>query len=92
MKIIVLAFSLLCCAPIFAKGQRSYKVPTYHAPRSASVYVRSHVTKTGTYVAPSYRTTPNATKADNWSSKPNFNPYTGKAGTKDPYAAPTYGH
>ena len=27
----------------------------------------------------------NSTKADNWSSKPNVNPYTGKAGTVDPY-------
>jgi hypothetical protein len=40
----------------------------------------------GTYVAPHYQTAPNQTKTDNWSSRPNVNPYTGKAGTKDPYA------
>lgn len=92
MKILILAVLLLCCVPAFAKGHRSYRVPAYHAPRSATVRVSGHVTKTGTYVAPSYRTAPNATKADNWSSRPNVNPYTGKAGTKNPYAAPTYGH
>lgn len=36
----------------------------------------------GTYVAPSYATNPNSTKSDNYSTKGNVNPYTGKAGTK----------
>lgn len=51
-----------------------------------TVTVRGHVTKSGTYVPPSVRTAPNSTRLDNWSSKPNVNPYTGKAGTVDPYA------
>jgi hypothetical protein len=50
---------------------------------------RGYVKQDGTYVAPHYSTKPNATKTDNWSSTPNVNPYTGKAGTKNPYA-PTY--
>jgi hypothetical protein len=29
-------------------------------------------------------TNPNHTKRDNWSTKGNVNPYTGKAGTKNP--------
>jgi len=41
---------------------------------------------TGTYVAPYHRTSPNRTRTDNWSSRPNVNPYTGTRGTKDPYA------
>lgn len=89
MKLLILAPLLLCCIPAFASGSRSYKTATYHAPRASTVHVSAHVTKTGTYVAPSYRTAPNRTKVDNWSSKPNVNPYTGKAGTKDPYP---YGH
>lgn len=40
---------------------------------------------TGTYVAPYHRTSPNRTRVDNWSSRPNVNPYTGKRGTRDPY-------
>lgn len=35
---------------------------------------------TGTYVMPSYRTAPNKTKIDNYSTKGNYNPYSGKSG------------
>jgi hypothetical protein len=46
--------------------------------------VSGHVTSRGTYVAPHYSTNPNSSKADNWSTKGNVNPFTGKAGTKSP--------
>lgn len=46
--------------------------------------VKGHVTKNGTYVAPHQKTNPNNTQRDNWTSKPNINPTTGKAGTKEP--------
>jgi len=46
--------------------------------------VRGHVTKKGTYVAPHRATNPDKSKANNWSSKGNRNPDTGKEGTKDP--------
>lgn len=46
--------------------------------------VKGHVTKNGTYVAPHQKTNPNNTQRDNWTSKPNANPYTGKAGNKEP--------
>ena len=46
------------------------------------VHVRGYTTKSGTYVAPHYRSSPNRTKADNYSTKGNINPYTGKRGTK----------
>ena len=52
--------------------------------KGGSHAVKGHVTKDGTYVAPHHATNPNATKTDNYSSKPNVNPYTGKAGTVDP--------
>ena len=48
--------------------------------------VRGYVRSNGTYVAPHMQTNPNSTRLDNWSTKGNVNPYTGKAGTKDPYA------
>lgn len=47
--------------------------------RSTGGYVR----KDGTYVPPHTSTAPNSTKSDNWSTKGNVNPYTGKAGTKN---------
>lgn len=46
--------------------------------------VRGHVTKNGTYVAPTRATNPNSTQRDNYSSKPNVNPYNGKQGTRTP--------
>lgn len=48
----------------------------------AATRVGGYYRKSGTYVAPYYRSTSNSTKADNWSTKGNYNPYTGKAGTK----------
>lgn len=47
----------------------------------ASVRVSGYTTKKGTYVAPSYRSSPNKVKYDNYSSKGNYNPYTGKKGS-----------
>lgn len=40
---------------------------------------------TGRYVSPSYRTSPNKYKYDNYSTKGNYNPYTGKKGYANPY-------
>jgi hypothetical protein len=37
-------------------------------------------TVTGTYVPGHYRTAPNSTNRDNFSTKPNINPYTGEPG------------
>jgi hypothetical protein len=51
---------------------------------SAQVHVRGYTKKDGTYVAPHERTAPNNTTLDNYSTKGNVNPYTGKPGTKDP--------
>ena len=49
---------------------------------SADVSVRGYQRKDGTYVAPHVRSSPNGTASDNWSTKGNVNPYTGKVGTK----------
>lgn len=51
----------------------------------AQVYVKGYYRKNGTYVQPHYRSSPNSTKLDNWSTKGNINPYTGIAGTKNVY-------
>lgn len=48
----------------------------------ADVYVKGYFKKNGTYVAPYFRSDPNRTKLDNWSTKGNINPYTRKRGTK----------
>ena len=51
---------------------------------SNSVNVKGYTRKDGTYVQPSQRTAPNSTRNDNFSTRGNINPYTGKAGTKQP--------
>jgi hypothetical protein len=48
----------------------------------ASTRVGGYYRKSGTYVQPYYRSSPNSTKYDNYSSKGNYNPYTGKKGYK----------
>ena len=43
---------------------------------------KGFVKKNGTYVAPHYKTTPDKTKNNNYSTRGNANPMTGKEGTK----------
>jgi hypothetical protein len=58
---------------------------TYAEARGGSHARSGYIKRDGTYVSPSRATNPNSTKMDNWSTKGNVNPYTGKAGTKAPY-------
>ena len=58
----------------------------------AQTYVEGHFRSDGSYVAPHYRTDANYTAGDNWSTKGNYNPYTGERGSKrckatDPYCS-----
>lgn len=47
-------------------------------------HVRGYTKKDGTHVDGYMKTTPNSTEKDNFSTKGNTNPYTGKEGTKEP--------
>ena len=49
----------------------------------ASVRVHSYYKKSGTYVTTHHRSNPDSRKSNNYSSKGNYNPYTGKKGTKN---------
>jgi hypothetical protein len=71
---VVLLLLSLFSSPAFAKKQSS---------GGGSHLVKGHVKKNGTYVQPHRATNPNQTQRDNWSSKPNVNPYTSKPGTKE---------
>lgn len=51
----------------------------------AAVYVRGYTRSNGTYVMPHYRSNPNSYRYDNYSTKGNYNPYTGKAGARSYY-------
>jgi hypothetical protein len=54
--------------------------------QKSNVFVKGYLKKDGTYVQPYYRTSPNKNMFDNFSTKGNYNPYTGKAGWIDPYS------
>jgi hypothetical protein len=89
MKKLAIALSILsfACAPVFAKGSGGYSSghSSSHSYSSGSHSIKGYSKSDGTYVAPSHATNPNSSKYDNWSTKGNVNPYTGKEGTKDPY-------
>lgn len=55
------------------------------ADATAQVHVRGYYRKNGTYVAPHVRSSPNSSRTDNYSSRGNYNPYTGQRGTVDSY-------
>ena len=58
-----------------------------------STYVSGYTNSYGTYVQGYYRTTPNYTRNDNYSTIGNINPYTGSYGTKPAdsyYSSPSY--
>lgn len=50
----------------------------------ADTSVKGYYKKNGTYVAPHYRSSPDKSYNNNWSTSPNRNPYTGKQGTRQP--------
>lgn len=50
---------------------------------SSFTKVNAYYKKDGTYVPAHYRTNPNYTAKDNYTTKPNVNPHTGKKGTFD---------
>ena len=48
----------------------------------AADYVRGYYRGNGAYVRPHYRSTRDGNFYNNWSTKPNINPYTGRMGTR----------
>lgn len=73
--------------PINSNSSRSKYIskdyPIYSSPNTNSNHVRvkGYYKSNGTYVKPYVRTAPNSTIRDNFSTKPNVNPYTGEKGT-----------
>lgn len=64
------------------KNQPQQQSPSYTNPEK--VHVNEYDKKNGTHVEDHNRTAPNNANRDNWSTKPNTNPETGKKGTKEP--------
>lgn len=61
------------------------------APVMADEYVNGYSRSDGTYVAPHFRSSPNAYQFDNYSSQGNTNPYTGTTGYgQHEFSMPSY--
>ena len=71
MKKLLFGLILLILIPFTTIGQ---------SRSSSDVYVKGYVRKNGTVVPGHYRSAPNNTNRDNFSTKGNINPYTGKKG------------
>ncbi len=52
----------------------------------ADTYVNSYTRADGTYVQGHMRSGADGNRTNNWSTRGNTNPYTGQAGTRDPYS------
>jgi len=68
-----LLFSLLLVGALFTVSSSAVEART--------IRVRGYTTSRGTYVNSYYRTSPNRYRFDNYSSRGNYNPYTGRTGT-----------
>jgi len=88
---IVLMIALGVSMPVLARGggggghssgSHSSHSSSHGSGSGSSHSISGYTKSNGTYVAPSHATNPNGKKADNWSTKGNVNPYTGKPGTK----------
>lgn len=82
---IFLTALILSANPALARGG-GHSGGHYSSHSSGAVHVRGYFRRNGTYVAPHYRSHPDHTRLNNWSTRGNVNPYTSQEGTRDPNA------
>jgi len=78
----ILAASTSMAFAQYGYGSRSYGFGG--GSNSSSTYVRPHFNSNGSFTGGHYRTTPNNTQMDNYGTRGNYNPYTGRIGTRTP--------
>jgi len=78
LLVFFVAFALVVVAARFVEARSV-------SSHTGSHHVSSYTRKDGTRVRAHERTNPNHSKLDNWSTKGNVNPNTGKRGTVDPH-------
>jgi len=72
-----------CNLVVYGISILAFLISPYIVFAGGSVHVKGHFRKDGTYVQPHYRSAPDSSFYNNWSTKGNFNPYTGEEGTVD---------
>ena len=78
LALLIVGFFLAAPVQAFAKGGGSGG----GSSKGATTTVRGYTKRDGTYVQCHHRTAPDGRKGNNWSTRGNVNPYTGKPGTK----------
>ena len=56
--------------------------PSHYSPLPQPVWVNGYYRQDGTFINGHYRTAPDRTDTNNWSTSPNVNPFTGHKGTR----------
>lgn len=77
------------CGNVMARGSHhgthsSSSARTHVSPRASDSRTSGYTRRNGTYVHSYMHSAPDGTRLNNFSTKGNVNPYTGKVGTKDP--------
>jgi hypothetical protein len=90
LTVLTLLF-LLIALPVFGRGSHSHSSYRSHrstgtaaccSRKTSDLRVHGYTKKNGRVVHPYHRTHQNGTQRDNFSTKGDVNPYTGKVGTK----------
>lgn len=89
---VLVSIGVLVCTSASAQS-RSHPYPSYNPPayyygtgsNPRATYVAPTVRRDGTFVRGHARSRPNGTQLDNWSTRGNVNPYTGRKGTRKAY-------
>lgn len=79
MKKILVLFSFLIGIAFTSEAQY---YNNYNTTNNQVRYQKGYYKSNGTYVKPHYKTVKNNTNRDNFSTRGNHNPYTGKKGTR----------
>jgi hypothetical protein len=72
------------------RGSSGYSARSYSSrgygtgSNPSSNRVGGHYTQRGTYVQPHYRSAPDSSTTNNWTTRGNVNPYTGRYGYRTP--------
>lgn len=89
MRIVIIVLALVASSALAKGGGGGHygghhsQMPSYGTgAKSTHEHVSGYAKRDGTYVAPHERSTADHSKNNNWDTKGNTNPYTGKDGTK----------
>lgn len=93
MKKLLLLFGFLIVFATNVNAQYKTSSNYSYSSHSKSTYVNGYTKSDGTYVQGHYRTTSNSTNHDNYSTKGNYNPFTGRTGsTAKDYSSEAYNY